>query len=380
VELVFPMKYLAVIFTSLISASFLSLVTVKAHAGTISVERWRGHDVLRLSGKITRGLAEELSDMEGLASVWADGTKILLLDSPGGEVGEAFKISKVLDETPFHTVVPNEASCASACGSIVFVAGRFRTVEPFGRIGQHSCSRNGNPNQSCNDRIAEHAVQHGIAFGAIMAFLSFASPDDMIWFSAEDVDGWGLSSYPGEEESGFERSEPRVTRMLTGKMPHSQAAWRLDFHEDGYRAFSRTLSDAEREMQINLFCYESLPGRLFLSLEVHGDAGQIERATTKATVTTQDFSWENHHPSILQQDRTVTAVTMEIPRNYINSFLTSSDQLVFAVDLQPPYSPMRATTYLAQSRTNLLFATNHCARQAYDLDGQAFSRSVRRKK
>jgi len=251
----------------------LLILSLQAHAGTISVDVWRGHKVLRLTGEITKGMSDKLLSKIDFADVWADGTKILLLDSPGGSVKEALRISKALGQTPFHTVVPNRASCASACGSIVFVAGKFRTVEHIGKIGQHSCSRNGIPDQNRNRKISDHAVLHGVSRGSIEAFIGYASPADMIWFSREDVDGWGLSRYPGEAESGFEKSEPRVLRALTGEMPPAQAAWRIDFNGDGFRAFVRTSSDAEREMQLNLICYEPRLGRLFLTMEVHGDVG-----------------------------------------------------------------------------------------------------------
>ncbi len=366
---------MTVMLSALVRAFFVCFLAASlASAGTINVEHWRGHVVLRLSGEITTGLSEDLSSKANLADVWADGTKVLLLDSLGGEVDEAFRISKVLDATPFHTVVPNEASCASACGSIVFVAGKFRTVEPFGRIGQHSCSRNGIPDQSCNEEITRHAVRHGVSSGSIEAFVTYTPPEKIIWFSREDIDGWGLSRYPGEEESGFEKSEPRVIKMLTGEMPLAQSAWRLDFWGDGYRAFNRTTSDAEREMQLNLFCYESLPGRLFLTMEVNGDAGVIGRAIRKVTVATESFSWDTATPYINQEDIKVSVVVMEVPKEFIKPFLTSSKQMVFNIDLQSPYVPMRATTHLARSRKNLLFAANNCAHQDYDLTGKPIPR------
>ena len=354
----------------LVSPSFLLTLVFGASADGISVEQWRGHSVLRLSGEITDGLADQLLEKAEQADVWATGTKILLLDSPGGNVGEALKISRALKELNVHTVVPNGASCASACASIVFVSGRYRTIEAFGRLGQHSCSRAGMPDQRCNEIIVAHAVQNGVSRGSIKAFVTYAAPSEMIWFSREDADGWGLSRYPGEDESGFEKSEPRVIRMLTGRMPPAQSAWRLDFHGDGYRAFVRTVSDAEREMQLNLFCYEPLPGRLFLSMEITGDVTTIDQAISKATVATEGFSWDTNQPITVQVDPVVSSVVMEIPQNLIRPFLTSSERLIFRIDLRQPFEPIQATTYLADSRTNLIFAANNCSNAEYDLYGQ----------
>ncbi|KPQ02779.1 MAG: putative periplasmic protein [Rhodobacteraceae bacterium HLUCCA12] len=355
--------------TSILLAALPLAAAAPAVAEGASIEQWRGHSVIRISGEIHSGLSDQLAGIIDQADIWADGTRVLLLDSPGGSVDEAFRVSDVIQRSATRTVVPNGASCASACASIVFVAGQYRTVEPFGRLGQHSCSRSELPDQQCNDEIAAHAVQNGVSHGSIAAFVTYALPSEMIWFSREDVDGWGLSRYPGEEASGFQKSEPRVIRMLTGEMPAAQSAWRLDFHGDGYRAFVRTVSDAEREMQLNLFCYELLAGRLFLSMEINGDVGALNNAITSVTVATEDFSWSTERPLTLQNDPAVASVVMEIPRELIRPFLTSNDQLLFRVDLREPFQPIQATTYLAGSRANLIFAANNCSRADYDLDG-----------
>ncbi len=153
--------------------------------------------------------------------------------------------------------------------------------------------------------------------------------------------------------------------MISGEMPPAQSAWRLDFHGDGYRAFVRTVSDAEREMQLNLFCYEPLPGRLFLSMEINGDANVMNSAITSATVATEKFSWNTDRPLTVQEDPAVASVVMEVPGELIRQFLTSTNQLLFRIDLREPFQPIQATTYLADSRANLIFAANHCSHADY---------------
>jgi hypothetical protein len=354
----------------LVASFFLTCATVgSAWAESISVERWRGHDVLRLSGPIEIGLADELLSKLELADTWVHGAKVLLLDSPGGSVEEALRVSKVLDESAIHTVVPNYAKCASACGSIIFIAGMFRTVETFGAIGQHSCSRGGVRDDECNEELAMHGVAHGVSHGSIAAFITFTSPQDITWFSREDVDGWGLSRYPGEQESGFKKSEPRVIEIITGTRPPAQSAWRLDFMDDGYRAFLRPWSDNEREMQLNLFCYETLPGRLFLSMEINGPKDAVRSAVTTVLVATPHFSWTSDSPWILSADPTATNIVVEIPPDLIMPLLDRTDELMFRVETRPPLDPMVARTFLSASRQNLIFAANHCVRREHDLFG-----------
>ncbi len=126
-------------------------------------------------------------------------------------------------------------------------------------------------------------------------------------------------------------------------------------------------------MQLNLFCYENLPGRIFLSMEIHGAEEVIRKAIIDASVISEDFGWTDASPWIVQNDPKVTSIVTEVPSNRIIDFLTAADLLIFNIDYEPPFEPMRATTYLAQSRKNLIFAANHCANGDYDLRDQPLS-------
>lgn len=261
---------------------------------------------------------------------------------------------------PFHTVIPDGASCASACASIVFIAGKYRTMESFGRFGQHSCSVSGVPDPECNEVLSQHAVSNGVSHGSVAAFVTYTDPSDMIWFSREDIDGWGISHYPGSEASGFEKSEPRVWRALTGKVPPAQSAWRLDLWKNGWRAFNRPSSDAERELQLNQFCVEHIPGTLFLAIEIHGPSEVIADVALRVVLLTDAFSLETSDPMIWQEDELVTMVAIPIPNQKVLSWLTEVSQYEFRIDTKAPYDPIGATGYLSGSRENLIFAANNC--------------------
>jgi hypothetical protein len=334
-------------------------------AAAFTMEKWRGHKVLRLSGVINEGTADEFKQLIKSVPALPHGLPVLLLDSDGGLVSEALAMSVAMGAYPTHTVIPAGAKCASACASIVFVAGTNRTVEEGGALGQHSCSIGGKPDQNCNDRIADHAVAHGVSHGSIAAFVTYVAPEDILWFSREDAEGWGLTRYPGEAESGFEKSEPRVLRMLTGKMPAAQSAWRLNFREDGYEAFSRTVSDVEREMEIGLFCVEALRGRLFMSMLVHGPVEVVADAALGVGVRAGGFKWEDTSPVIWQADASTTEVITEVPRNRIVDLLTRADTLTFGIATRKPYDPIVGRTSLASSRAVLKFAANHCVSGEY---------------
>jgi hypothetical protein len=342
------------------AAVTLWTLSVPAGAEELRNETWRGREVLRLTGLVEEGTAGRFAAALGQIKPFPHGLPVVLLDSPGGNVGEAFAMSRLMDLHPVHTVVPNGARCASACASIVFIAGTYRTVEPFGALGQHSCSVAGTPDQACNEELAQHALEHGVSHGSVAAFVTYVLPKDILWFSREDADGWGLTRYPEEQASGFEKSEPRAIKMITGKMPPAQSAWRIDFREDGYKAFVRTVSDAERELQLNLFCIESLRGRLFLSMEINGPSAIVSRAVLGLRVETDRFAWDDSEPFIWQADDQVSEVITEVPKSHIVGILSEVDRLKVMLAMTEGYEPIFAQTYLASSGKVLRFAANNC--------------------
>lgn len=332
-----------------------------AHAADFSIQRWQGRKVIVLSGPIEAGDAQRFAQIVGKADVFPHRVPVLLLDSPGGSVRSALELSDEMDLRPVHTVVPNGASCASACASVVFVAGRYRTVEHFGRLGQHSCSAGGVADQRCNEVLARHAANHGVSAGSVAAFVTYTPPDDIQWFSREDADGWGLTKYPGEDLSGFEKSEPRVIKMITGHMPPAQISWRLDFLDGGYRAFLRPVSDAERELQLNLYCIEQFRGRLFLSVEVRGQASVIESAIEDAYLSIDKKTWIVEKVSIIEFDKDASEIIIEIPKLEIISLINKAKTIRIDLKLKKPYENISAYAPLWKSRKVLLFAANNCA-------------------
>lgn len=332
-----------------------------AFSADIDVVSWHGYRVLRLSGAIDEGTEKKLDASLGFVSPLPYGLPVLLLDSPGGLVDEAMRISALLDRKPVHTVIANGAKCASACGSIVFIAGKNRTVEEGGLLGQHSCARGGVPDEQCNELLSRHAVEHGVSHGSVKAFVTYVSPENILWFTRADAEGWGLTKYPGEDISGFEKSEPRVIALLAGKAPPAQSAWRIDFREDGFKAFVRTVSDFEREMQLNVYCAQDTPGHLFLTMDVTGPLQVIEEAVLGVSIATDHGSWSDDKPVVRRLDDQMTEIVTEVPLRMIKPFLKSADQLVYGVALRKPYSPMIARTSMGNSRKVLLFAANHCS-------------------
>lgn len=170
------------------------------------------------SGEIVEGDAARLARalMRGTPSY--HGTQQVLLSSPGGEVVEALRMAEVMKKVGVTTVVPDHAMCASACASVLFVAGRYRTVEQGGQLMIHSCfdARNGRKIDQCDAYLAARAQQQGISGRAMMAFQEIApGPHYGVLFSAEDAACFGLTRSFGQAAPGD--NAPCIQQALHGR-------------------------------------------------------------------------------------------------------------------------------------------------------------------
>lgn len=328
----------------------------------VSLVDWNGYQVVLAEGEIVHEDADRVAAALAKADTLAHGARVLLLNSPGGMVGEALKFADRFDqlEAKVHTIVPNGAKCASACASIVFVSGDYRTVEPEGLVGQHSCSFGSIPDEQCNDLIASHARSRGVAYGSIKAFLSGASPEDMIWFSRQDVDCWGISQYPFTSESDYQEIGPCVFLIMTGVYPSAQSAWRVDFHGSGYRAFLRPAVDHLRELELGIFCDERHPGQLFLTMDITGPAEKVREVVQRAAVIAPPVIEESLPIKVEQVDRLHSRATVALPKERTLDLLEKSDAISVLLEVKPPYTTMQGSTHLGQSRDALRFVADNC--------------------
>jgi hypothetical protein len=167
-----------------------------------------GFHAVFAKGDIVKGDAEKLRRALPSADRDEDGNKDIALDSRGGDVREALAIAAIMDQEKVSTYVLAGASCVSACAQIVFLSGTFRMVFDGGRLGIHTCSRNGVRNDLCNSEIADNAFKHGIPYGSVMAFMEQRGPDEAAWFNSTDADCWGYTRWPLKYHRGIKQGEP----------------------------------------------------------------------------------------------------------------------------------------------------------------------------
>ena len=175
-----------------------------------------GLRVVVVQGDIVRGDARRLVRALERANRDGHGTKRLYLHSAGGLVTEALRMAEIMREVGVSTIVQKGTVCASACASVLFVAGRYRTVETGGFLAIHSCynPRNGKAATHCNAMISAHAESAGVSGLTMMALQEAAGNDAVIVFEAEDAACFGLTLKPGAKPS---TKPPKCVREMMGR-------------------------------------------------------------------------------------------------------------------------------------------------------------------
>ena len=140
-------------------AMLATLISLPAEAMSFSLVNAGGQRAILASGEIVPGDAAKLARALNRSSPSYHGTPQILLDSPGGVVVEAIAMAELMRKTGVTTVVPARAMCASACASVLFVAGKYRAVEQGGQLLIHSCfdARNGRKIDQCDAYLAARA-------------------------------------------------------------------------------------------------------------------------------------------------------------------------------------------------------------------------------
>lgn len=186
---------------AIVLAVVLAVLSVSsASAMSFQVKKLKsGQTVVLATGPIESGDAAKLETALRRASRDGHGTKRLLLNSPGGLVGEALLMTQVMDSVGVTTVIQNGATCASACASVLFVSGKYRTLEKTGALVIHSCydARDGRAVTECNAVISAHAESEGVSGLGLMALQEAAGSQSAFLLTREDAACFGLTRAPG---------------------------------------------------------------------------------------------------------------------------------------------------------------------------------------
>jgi hypothetical protein len=131
---------------------------------------------LELSGAVNYGLAarleQELKDHPRISR--------LRLDSVGGDIAEAIHAAKLIAAHNLDTVVSDE--CVSAC-TVMFLAGRNRTLEKGGRLGFHAAT-SADPTEHLVGSFRRAYAPFGVERGFVARVEAFKPP--ALWYPTRE--------------------------------------------------------------------------------------------------------------------------------------------------------------------------------------------------
>ena len=135
---------------------------------------------LEFSGGITFGAAKDFQRfLEAMPAV-----QIVHLNSPGGRIGEAGRIGRLISARKLSTYVVG--NCLSAC-TTVFLSGRERLISSQGRLGFHQPDFPGLTNEERRDLIANEELRlRQLGVSAAFAHKANLAPPDDMWFPSVD--------------------------------------------------------------------------------------------------------------------------------------------------------------------------------------------------
>lgn len=154
-------------------------------------------------GRIEAGTASEFVDfLEGQGGE----VKSLYLHSPGGSVGDAIAMSKLLRKEGIATVVPDDAYCASSC-PILFSGGKQRTVGRDAWIGVHQIYAS----RATSGNLADGMSQGQAITAEVQQHLSDMGIDPRAWLNAMKTPSDQLYVFTPKELKDY-----RIATKLSG--------------------------------------------------------------------------------------------------------------------------------------------------------------------
>jgi hypothetical protein len=133
--------------------------------------------VLVMSGMIGRGSYREFR-----RAVSRSKAEVVVLEGPGGILGEALLIAEEVRRRGLTTVVAANGRCASAC-AIVFLAGRTKHMGRGAAVGLHAASfENGVADPQATSIMAGYLRELGVPANTLRRMASTA-PQDIRWLT-----------------------------------------------------------------------------------------------------------------------------------------------------------------------------------------------------
>lgn len=122
--------------------------------------------------------------------------EIVVLDGPGGILGEALLIGEEVRRRQLDTMVGPNQYCASAC-AIVFLSGRVKYMARGASVGLHSASyADGRADPEATDLMARYLRDVGVP-NATLKRMARTAPKDIRWLSKAEQKAMGIRTVAG---------------------------------------------------------------------------------------------------------------------------------------------------------------------------------------
>ncbi len=167
------------------SDNFYSQLAGRARTGTVAPDR----TVLLVSGVIGPGAHQQFR-----AALSRGIPELVVLDGPGGILGEALLIAEEVRRRRLNTLVADNRSCASAC-AIVFLSGRTKYLGSGAAVGLHSASfADGRADPKATEIMAAYLRQVGVP-SSTLRNMARTAPSDIRWLTRAEQRAVGIRAY-----------------------------------------------------------------------------------------------------------------------------------------------------------------------------------------
>lgn len=117
--------------------------------------------------------------------------ELVVLDGPGGVLGEALLIGSEVRKRQLDTMVGPNRSCASAC-AIVFLSGRVKYLATGASVGLHSASfADGRADPEATKLMARYLREVGVP-NSTLRRMARTAPSDIRWLSKAEQKAMGI--------------------------------------------------------------------------------------------------------------------------------------------------------------------------------------------
>jgi membrane-bound ClpP family serine protease len=141
---------------------------------------------LLVSGVIGPGSYEEFR-----AALSGARPELVVLDGPGGILGEALLIGQEVRRLKLNTMVGPNRSCASAC-AVVFLSGRVKYMANGASVGLHSASyADGRADPEATELMARYLRDMGVPSSTLKR-MARTAPKDIRWLTRAEQKAMGI--------------------------------------------------------------------------------------------------------------------------------------------------------------------------------------------